>query len=135
MIAINTYINGEFVTKYQADGLIIATATGSTAYAMSVGGPIVVPNASNFIITPVAPHSLSIRPLVVTDDCEMELSVESRNGQFLISLDGRSEVFPEDIRLKVKKADFYMKTIRLHNHSFYTTIREKLNWGSDQRKY
>jgi NAD+ kinase len=135
MIAINTYINGEFVTKYQADGLIIATATGSTAYAMSVGGPIVVPQASNFIITPVAPHSLSIRPLVVTDDCLMELSVESRNGQFLISLDGRCEVFPEDIRLKVRKADFYMKTIRLHNHSFYTTIREKLMWGTDQRKY
>lgn len=135
MIAINTYINGEFVTKYQADGLIIATATGSTAYAMSVGGPIVVPQASNFIITPVAPHSLSIRPLVVTDDCLMELSVESRNGQFLISLDGRCEVFPEDIRLKVRKADFCMKTIRLHNHSFYTTIREKLMWGTDQRKY
>lgn len=135
MIAINTKINGEYITKYQADGLIIATATGSTAYAMSVGGPIIVPQAANFILTPVAPHSLSMRPLVLTDDCEIELKVESRNQHFLISLDGRSNVFHESTRLIIKKASFSMHTIRLEGHSFFSTLREKLMWGSDQRRY
>lgn len=134
MITIHAWANGTFINSYQADGLLIATATGSTAYSMSVGGPIVVPQASNFIITPVASHSLNVRPIIIPDDWEIDLRVESRNKQFLIALDGRNNVFNEQVPLKIKKASFTTKIVRQEDHDFFNTLREKLMWGTGTRK-
>lgn len=134
MITVHAYINAEYLTSYQADGLLIATPTGSTAYSLSVGGPIMAPTASNFILTAVAPHSLSARPLVVNDDCVITLDIESRNDSFLISLDGRSEVFSAGTRLEIKKAEFALKVVKRLGHTFYGTLRDKLMWGVDPRE-
>ncbi len=134
MITIHAWANGTFINSYQADGLLIATATGSTAYSMSVGGPILVPQASNFIITPVAPHSLNVRPIIIPDDWEINLRVESRNKQYLIALDGRNNVFNEQIPLKIKKANFTTKILRQQDHDFFNNLREKLMWGTGTRK-
>lgn len=133
MITVHASINNEFLTSYEADGLIVATPTGSTAYSMSAGGPILTPSASNFILTAVAPHSLSFRPLVVEDTSTIVLDVESRSGKFLISLDGRSEVFEEGVRLTIKKADLNLKVVKRIGHTFFGTLRDKLMWGSDPR--
>ncbi len=133
MITIHTSLDGEYLTSYQADGLVIATPTGSTAYSMSVNGPIIVPQNNSLVLSPVAPHSLNVRPLVIPNTCQIELHVESRNKTFLISLDGRSEIFPAGIRLKVGKADYTTKVVKRHNHTFYQTLREKLMWGADIR--
>ncbi|WP_085536015.1 NAD kinase [Massilibacteroides vaginae] len=134
MITIHTQLNGEYLTSYQADGLVIATPTGSTAYSMSINGPILIPQCDNLILSPVAPHSLNVRPLVIPDSYSITLSVESRNKSFLVALDGRSEVFPTGIQLSVKKADYTTKIIKRYNHTFYQTLREKLMWGADARK-
>jgi NAD+ kinase len=134
MITIHAWANGTFVNSYQADGLLISTATGSTAYSMSVGGPIVVPQASNFILTPVASHSLNVRPIIIPDNWEIDLRVESRNKQYLIALDGRNNVFDEQIPLKIKKASFTTKIVRGVDHDFFNTLREKLMWGTGTRK-
>lgn len=133
MITVHAYINDEYLASYQADGLIIATPTGSTAYSLSVGGPIMSPTSSEFIITAVAPHSLSLRPLVVGNDCTISLEVESRNESYLISLDGRSNVFKTGTRLTLKKADHTLKVAKRLNHTFYNTLRNKLMWGNDPR--
>ena len=133
MITIHTSLNGEYLTSYQADGLVIATPTGSTAYSMSVNGPIILPQDNSIVWSPVAPHSLNVRPLVIPNDFEITLGVESRNRTFLISLDGRSEIFPAGIQLKVSKADYTTKVIKRYNHTFYETLREKLMWGADVR--
>ena len=133
MITIHTSLNGEYLTSYQADGLVIATPTGSTAYSMSVNGPIILPQDNSIVLSPVAPHSLNVRPLVIPNDFEITLGVESRNRTFLISLDGRSEIFPAGIQLKVSKADYTTKEIKRYNHTFYETLREKLMWGADVR--
>lgn len=133
MISIHTSLDGEYLTSYLADGLVIATPTGSTAYSMSVGGPIIVPQNSSLVLSPVAPHSLNVRPLVIPDSCQIELHVESRNKTFLVSLDGRSEVFPADIRVRIGKAGYTTKVVKRYNHSFYQTLREKLMWGADPR--
>lgn len=133
MISIHTYINDEFLNSYWADGLIIATPTGSTAYSLSVGGPIMHPDSNSFIITPIAPHNLTVRPMVVPNDVEITLKVEGRDNQFLASLDSRSAVFQKSIHLKVKKAGFKVRVIDLVDHSFYTTLRSKLMWGVDKR--
>lgn len=133
MITIHTSLNGEYLTSYQADGLVIATPTGSTAYSMSVNGPIILPQDNSIVLNPVAPHSLNVRPLVIPNDFEITLGVESRNRTFLISLDGRSEIFPAGIQLKVSKADYTTKVIKRYNHTFYETLREKLMWGADVR--
>lgn len=134
MITVHAYINDEYLTSYEADGLIIATPTGSTAYAMSVGGPVMAPTASNIIIAAVAPHSLTTRPLVVTDDSILTLDIESRNENFLISLDGRSNVFHTGTKLIIKKADFELKVIKRKENTFYDTLRNKLMWGVDPRQ-
>ena len=134
MITIHTSLNGEYLTSYQADGLVIATPTGSTAYSMSVNGPIILPQDNSIVLSPVAPHSLNVRPLVIPNDFEITLGVESRNRTFLISLDGRSEIFPAGIQLKVSKADYTTKVIKRYNHTFYETLREKLMWGADNRQ-
>lgn len=133
MITIHTALNNEFLTDYQADGLIIATPTGSTAYSMSVNGPIIFPQDNSLVLSPVAPHSLNVRPLVIPDDFVINLEVESRNRTFLISLDGRSEIFPAGTVLRISKADFTTKVIKRYNHTFYETLRQKLMWGADVR--
>ena len=133
MITIHTSIDDQYLASYQSDGLVIATPTGSTAYSMSVNGPIIVPQSNSIVLSPVAPHSLNIRPLVVPDSCVITLSVESRSDNFLVSLDGRSEVFPACVELKINKADFTTKVVKRYNHTFYQTLREKLMWGADSR--
>ncbi len=133
MIAIHAYVNDEFLNSYWADGLIIATTTGSTAYSMSVGGPIMHPDSQNFIITPIAPHNLNVRPIVVPNDVEITLKVDGRDSNFLASLDSRSAVFENAVHLRIKKADFSVQVIELNKHSFFTTLRTKLMWGVDKR--
>ena len=133
MITIHTSLNDEYLTSYQADGLVIATPTGSTAYSMSVNGPIIIPQSDNLVLSPVAPHSLNVRPLVIPDSFTISLGVESRNKYFLIALDGRSEIFPAGIKLRINKADYTTKVIKRYNHTFYQTLREKLMWGADAR--
>lgn len=134
MITVHAHINDEYLTSYEADGLIVATPTGSTAYSLSVGGPVMTPTAANIVIAAVAPHSLSNRPLVVTDDCVLTLEVESRNQNFLISLDGRSNIFTTGTKLIIKKADFTLRLIKRKENTFYNTLRNKLMWGVDPRQ-
>jgi NAD+ kinase len=134
MITVHAHINGEYLTSYEADGIIIATPTGSTAYSLSVGGPIITPDTRNFVISAIAPHSLGNRPLVITDDSVITLDVESRNNSFLISLDGRSNVFKAGVKLTVKKADFDLQVIKRKENTFYKTLRNKLKWGIDPRQ-
>ena len=133
MIAIHTAVNGASLTTYQADGLVISTPTGSTAYSLSVGGPIIVPHSNTISITPVAPHSLNVRPIVINDDWEITLDVESRSHNFLIAIDGRSETCSEGARLTIRKANYKMKVVKRPNHLFFHTLREKMMWGADGR--
>jgi NAD+ kinase len=134
MIAVCTYLNDIFLTKYWADGLIISTPAGSTGYNLSVNGPILVPQSPNFVLSPVAPHSLNVRPLVIPDDYVIRLKVESRSKNFLVSLDGRSEVFPSGSEFTVRKADFGIRIVKRVHQEFYETLRRKLLWGSDVRR-
>jgi len=133
MINIHTYINDEFLNTYWADGLIVATPTGSTAYSLSVGGPILTPDSENFVISPIAPHNLTVRPMVVPDHHSITLRVEGRGHHFLASIDSKSETIYFKESLKIRKAPFKVKTIRLKDHSFFTTLRNKLMWGADKR--
>lgn len=134
MIAIDVSINGERLTSYEADGLIIATPTGSTAYSLSVGGPIMTPNTSNFIIAAIAPHSLNARPLVIEDDNVLTLKVRSRNASFLISLDGRSKTMPVNgTILELRKAPASVHVVKRKGQTFYHTLKNKLKWGIDPR--
>ena len=133
MIAIHTAVNGASLTTYQADGLVISTPTGSTAYSLSIGGPIIVPHSNTISITPVAPHSLNVRPIVINDDWEITLDVESRSHNFLIAIDGRSETCSEGTRLTIRKANYKMKVVKRPNHLFFHTLREKMMWGADGR--
>jgi NAD+ kinase len=133
MITIHTYLNEEFLNSYWADGLIVSTPTGSTAYSLSVGGPIMHPASHGIIITPIAPHNLTVRPLVVPDDMELTLRVEGRGGKFLASLDSRSVVVDEKTELRIKKAGFTINIVERINQSFYSTLRNKLMWGADRR--
>ena len=133
MITINAYINGDYLNSYFADGLIIATPTGSTAYSLSCGGPLVMPGSENFVITPIAPHNLNVRPLVISDKNVITLKVEGRSPNYLVTLDSRSEVVESNIELTIKKADFSAHLIKLENQSFFTTMRNKLLWGLDKR--
>lgn len=133
MISIRTAINGAVLATYQADGLVIATPTGSTAYSLSVGGPIIVPHSKTIAITPVAPHSLNIRPIVICDDWEITLDVESRSHSFLVAIDGRSESCKETTQLTIRRADYSVKVVKRFNHVFFDTLRSKLMWGADGR--
>ena len=133
MITIHTSINGSYLTTYQADGLVIATPTGSTAYSLSVGGPVIVPHSNTIAITPVAPHSLNVRPIVINDDWEITLDVESRSHNFLVAIDGRSETCREGSRLTIRKADYQIKVVKRPNHIFFHTLRNKMMWGADGR--
>ncbi len=133
MITIHTYINDNFLNSYFADGLIIATPTGSTAYSLSCGGPLVMPGSQNFVITPIAPHNLNVRPLVISDNNVIKLKVEGRSPNYLLSLDSRNVVIDSSIEIKIQKADFCIHLIQLENQNFYNTIRNKLLWGLDRR--
>jgi NAD+ kinase len=133
MINIYAYLGKELLNNYWADGLIIATPTGSTAYSLSVGGPILTPDSENFVITPLAPHNLTVRPLVVPDNYEIELKVEGRGTLFLTSIDFRSVAVELSTVIKVKKADFKLKTLQLSDQTFFSTLRNKLMWGVDRR--
>ena len=133
MISIHTAINGAPLTTYQADGLVIATPTGSTAYSLSVGGPVIVPQSKTIAITPVAPHSLNVRPIVICDDWEVTLDVESRSHNFLVAIDGRSESCKESTRLHISRANYTIKVVKRHNHLFFDTLRNKMMWGADVR--
>ena len=134
MISIRVEVDGEYLATYQADGLIINTPTGSTGYALSVGGPIIVPQSGTFCITPVASHSLNARPITLQDQARLTLSVESRNHNFLVAIDGRSEACTEATRLHLRRASYNIKVLQRKNHSFYSTLREKLMWGADPRE-
>lgn len=133
MISVRIDVNGNYLTTCQADGLIVHTPTGSTGYALSVGGPIITPDSHTIGITPVAPHSLNMRPLMLCDDAEVTLTVESRNGNFLVSVDGNSETCSEGTRLIIHRASYTIKVLKRPDSSFFNTLRNKLMWGSDVR--
>ncbi|WP_321479137.1 NAD kinase [uncultured Bacteroides sp.] len=133
MISIHTSINGAYLATYQADGLVISTPTGSTAYSLSVGGPIIVPNSNTIAITPVAPHSLNVRPIVIPDDWEITLDVESRSHNFLVAIDGGNESFNENDQISIRRADYTIKVVKRHNQAFFDTLRSKMMWGIDSR--
>lgn len=133
MIKIHTYLNGEFLNTYWADGLIVATPTGSTGYSLSCNGPVVFPHSGSFVITPVAPHNLNIRPIVVPDDTVISFEVEGRTDGFLCTLDSRREIVTKEIQLAVRKEAFGVNLIRLNENNFLQTLRNKLSWGLDVR--
>ena len=133
MITIHVYLNGEFLNSYWADGLIISTPTGSTAYSLSCNGPIVLPDSGNIIITPIAPHNLNVRPLVISDDTSISLKIEGRTENFLAALDSRSVTMPISTELTVKKTFHKVALIRLKEYNLLNTLRNKLMWGLDKR--
>ncbi len=133
MIKIHTYLNGEFLNSYWADGLIIATPTGSTGYNMSCNGPILFPESSSFVITPVAPHNLNVRSVVVPDSSVISFEIEGRTDELICALDARKEIVPISIQIAVKKEAFCVHFIRLNENSYLTTLRTKLTWGLDKR--
>ncbi len=133
MITVNVHVNGQYLNSYWSDGLIVATPTGSTAYSLSTGGPILHPDSQNFIITPIAPHNLSVRPVVIPDNSVVQLQVEERDGGFLLSLDSRTIELKSGIDLTIEKENFNIKLVRLPDENFFATIRAKLLWGIDKR--
>ena len=133
MITITTYINDQYLNSYWADGLIIATPTGSTGYSLSCGGPIVMPGSENFIITPIAPHNLNVRPLVISDKYEIKVKVEGRAKQFLVALDSRIQTMDAGLELTIKKESFKINMIETETQDFSSTLRNKLLWGLDKR--
>ena len=133
MITIRAYVNDDFLVTYQADGLIISTPTGSTAYSLSNGGPIIVPNSGSICLTPVAPHSLNIRPIVLNDTTVIRLAVESRSHNFLMAVDGRSEKLYEGTEQIIRKAPYVVNVVKLRSKRYFALLREKLMWGADQR--
>lgn len=133
MITINTYIDGDYLNSYWADGLIVSTATGSTAYSLSCGGPIMMPGTGNFTLTPIAPHNLNVRPIVIADTSVLEFQIESRAKQSLLALDSRSRKITSDEKITVRKANFDIALIQLPNQTFISSLRNKLNWGLDRR--
>jgi NAD+ kinase len=133
MIKIHTYLNGEFLNTYWADGLIVSTPTGSTGYSLSCGGPIVFPESGSFVITPVAPHNLNVRPIIVPDDNIISFEVEGRSDHFICALDSRREIVSRNIQLAVKREKFDVNIVRLNENNFLATLRNKLSWGLDTR--
>ncbi len=133
MITIETSLNGEYLTSYWADGLIVSTPTGSTGYSLSCGGPVLTPEVASFVVTPMAPHNLNARPLVITDDTEIELKISGREEQFLISLDSRIAAVSKETTVYIRKAPFTISIIEFKEETFLNTIRKKLLWGADKR--
>lgn len=135
MITIHTYINGEFLNSYWSDGLIISTPTGSTGYNLSCGGPILYPASQSLVITPIAPHNLNVRPMIISDQNVISFEVEGRSSSFLATLDSRSESISNKTQLAIKKADFCLNLLRLNGDNYLQTLREKLLWGYDNRNF
>jgi NAD+ kinase len=133
MITVHAYIDGEYLNSYWADGLIVSTPTGSTGYSLSCGGPVVLPQSNNFIITPVSPHNLTVRPMVVSDNSVISFEIEGRSKNFLVSLDTRSYTVDASVQMAVSKEDFQAKLVKLDGYNFLDTLRMKLNWGYDAR--
>ncbi len=133
MITVETHLDGEFLTSYWSDGLIVSTATGSTGYSLSCGGPVLTPGTNSFVLTPIAPHNLSARPLIIPDSTEIQLRVSGREENHLVSLDSRIATLDNGTIIKIKKASFKIKMIDLLNESFLVTLRKKLLWGEDKR--
>lgn len=129
MITVDVTLNGEFLHNYKADGLLVATSTGSTAYNLSVGGPLLDPHVNAIILSPVATHSLNIRPLVVLDDSKIDIKIASRNGNFLLSVDGRSQVLSQDVLLHIERSQRTIKLVRINGQTFMQSLKDKLNWG------
>jgi NAD+ kinase len=133
MIKIHTYLNGELLNTYWADGLIVATPTGSTGYSLSCNGPIVFPDSANFVITPVAPHNLNVRSIIVPDDTIISFDIESRSEEIICALDSRRELVNKNVQLAVKKESFLLSLMRLSENSFLQTLHNKMTWGLDKR--
>jgi NAD+ kinase len=135
MIKIHTYINGELLNTYWADGLILATPTGSTGYSLSCAGPVVFPDSSSFVITPVAPHNLNVRPIIIPDNTIVSFEVESRSDDIICALDSRREIVDKNVLLAVRRENFMMNLVRLNENNFLQTLRNKLSWGLDKRNF
>lgn len=135
LMVLKVFIDGLFLSNYWADGLIIATPTGSTAYSLSCGGPILTPDSANFVLTPIAPHNLTVRPIVIPSSSKIRIIAEGRDDQFLVSLDSRKSVVGTGQEMIAEKADFQVNLVQLHRMNFYSTIREKLKWGLDARNW
>lgn len=133
MVIIHTYVNGEFLNSYWADGIIVATPTGSTGYSLSCGGPIIFPRSGNFIITPVAPHNLNVRPIVLSDDVVISFEIEGRAENFLCTLDSRYHTIQSNCQMAVRKCPYSVNLLRPNDRNFLYMIREKLHWGTDSR--
>lgn len=133
MIVVHAYVDGDYLNSYWADGLIVSTPTGSTGYSLSCGGPLVHPSMKNFIITPVSPHNLNVRPVILSDKSEITFEIEGRSKQFMISLDSRSQSIDDSARISVKREEFEAKLIRFDQNNYFDTLRQKLNWGLDAR--
>ncbi|GAA3508606.1 NAD kinase [Aquimarina addita] len=133
MITVHTSLNGEFLNSYWADGLIVATPTGSTGYSLSCGGPVMMPDAESMVLTPIAPHNLNARPLVIPDNQEIELQISGREDTYLVSLDSRIHTLPNDTTIRIKKAPFKINMVILEDGSFIKTLRKKMLWGEDKR--
>jgi NAD+ kinase len=135
MMIVHAYLNGDFLNSYWADGLIVATPTGSTAYSLSCGGPIMFPGSGNIVVTPISPHNLNVRPIVLSDTNVLSFEIEGRSSKYLLTCDSRTEVIDTSIKVRVKKADFGINLIRLNNENYLSTLRNKLLWGIDTRNY
>ncbi len=135
MITVHATLNGELLNSYWADGLIIATPTGSTAYSLSCGGPIIMPGSGNFVITPISPHNLNVRPVVISSEFELALEIESRTEKYILSCDSKYETMNSSDKITIRKAPFFINLIRLPGESYFSTLREKLLWGIDVRNY
>ncbi len=133
MVTIHAYVNGDYLNTYWSDGIIVATPTGSTGYSLSCGGPIIFPSSNNFVVTPVAPHNLNVRPIVIPDDAVVSFEIEGRAENFLCTLDSRFETISSSVKLAVKKADFHIARVQLEEGNFLNTMRDKLTWGLDKR--
>lgn len=133
MIKIHTYLNGEFLNTYWADGVIVATPTGSTGYSLSCNGPVIFPESSSFVITPVAPHNLNVRPIIVPDDNVISFEIEGRADHFICALDSRRELVDKKVQLAVRRESFTLSLVRLNENNFLQTLRNKLSWGLDTR--
>ncbi len=133
MIRVHTYVDGDYLSTYWADGLIVATPTGSTGYSLSCGGPLVHPNQKNFIITPVSPHNLNLRPIIVSDTSKITFQIEGRSKQFMVSLDSRSSSVDDKVEISVKREGFEANLVQFKKKSYFDTLRHKLNWGVDAR--
>ncbi len=134
LLVVKLYANGQFINSYWADGLIISTPTGSTAYSMACGGPIVSPGCNNLIITPISPHSLTVRPLIIRDDVELSIEVASRADNYMVSVDSRTEIVDISEKIVIKPSPYKLKVVKNPEQDYYSTLREKLMWGKDKRE-